>query len=176
MSWISQDSQRGFETTDDLPAQLRAAEQRIKDLEARVRHLEDRTDRAERWGTKSGLRLSRNSLAGTRFVSQNRPLPRQSGYKSFGILSSWKGLSWRSESRGWEVRRSVGSPWPEGHTQGETRVIHKGSIVFRPIGWWNLRLYQISVDVEQKFFGRDDSHPSQPPPPQSSFRPEAIGC
>jgi hypothetical protein len=49
---------------------------------------------------KSGLRLSRNSLAGTRFVSQNRPIPRQSDHRSFRFLSSWKGLSWRSESRG----------------------------------------------------------------------------
>jgi hypothetical protein len=31
-----------FETTDELSAQLRAAEQRIRELEAKVRQLEDR--------------------------------------------------------------------------------------------------------------------------------------
>ena len=28
-------------------------------------------------------------------------------------------------------------------------------------------LYQISVEIEQKFFGRDDRRPSQPPAPQA---------
>ncbi len=31
-------------------------------------------------------------------------------------------------------------------------------------------LYQVSVEIEQKFFGRDDGRPSQPPPPQALFR------
>jgi hypothetical protein len=47
MSGTSQDRQR--ETTTDLSGKLRAAEQRIKELEAKVRHHEDRADRAERW-------------------------------------------------------------------------------------------------------------------------------
>jgi hypothetical protein len=33
--------------------------------------------------------------------------------------------------------------------------------------WAEKWLYQISVEIEQKFLGRDDSHPSQPPPPQA---------
>ena len=45
MSWTSQDR----ESTKTLSAKLRAAEQRIKELEAKVRHYEDRADRAERW-------------------------------------------------------------------------------------------------------------------------------
>jgi hypothetical protein len=49
MPWISHESQTAFETTDDLSAQLRAAEERIRELEAKVRLLEDKADRAERW-------------------------------------------------------------------------------------------------------------------------------
>jgi ABC-type transporter Mla subunit MlaD len=72
--------QQALETTDKLSAELRAAEGRIRELEAKVRHHQDRADRAERW------------------------------------------------------------------------------------------LYQISVEIEQKFFGREDGRPSQPPPPQALSR------
>jgi hypothetical protein len=70
-------NQKAIQIAEKLSAQLRAAENRMRELEAQVRHHQDRPDRAERW------------------------------------------------------------------------------------------LYQISVDVEQKFFGRDDSRASQPPPPQA---------
>jgi hypothetical protein len=70
-------NQKAIQIAEKLSAQLRAAENRMRELENTARYHEDRADRAERW------------------------------------------------------------------------------------------LYQISVDVEQKFFGRDDSHPSQPPPPQA---------
>ena len=73
MSWTSQDSQRGFETTDDLPAQLRAAEQRIKDLEAKVRHLEDRTDRAERWVYKIWVEIEQKFFGGDDAVRFSEP-------------------------------------------------------------------------------------------------------
>ena len=67
--------------THQLTAQLRAAEDRIGELEAHARHHQDRADRAERW------------------------------------------------------------------------------------------LYQISLEIEQLFFGRDDGRPAQPPPPpQALFR------
>jgi hypothetical protein len=69
--------QQALETTDKLSAELRAAEGRIRELEAKVRHHQDRADRAERW------------------------------------------------------------------------------------------LYQISVEIEQKFFGREEARSSQPPPPQA---------
>jgi len=72
--------QQALETTDKLSAELRAAEARIREFEAKVRHHQDRADRAERW------------------------------------------------------------------------------------------LYQISVEIEQKFFGREDGRPSQPPPPQALSR------
>src|SRR5215469_18198471 len=67
---------QAVETTHKLSAQLRAAEDRMRELEAKVRHHEDRADRAEKW------------------------------------------------------------------------------------------LYQISMEIEQKFFGQDDNRVPQPPPPQ----------
>jgi hypothetical protein len=70
-------NQKAIQIAEKLSAQLRAAENRMRELENKARYHEDRADRAERW------------------------------------------------------------------------------------------LYQISVDVEQKFFGRDDSRASQPPPPQT---------
>ncbi len=75
--------QEALEMTHQLSAQLRAAKDRIRELEAKVRHHQDRADRAERW------------------------------------------------------------------------------------------LYQISVEIEQKFFGWDETRPSQPPPPQALFRNQA---
>jgi uncharacterized protein HemX len=41
--------QQAVEKTHKLSAQLRAAEDRIKELEAKVRHHEERADRAEKW-------------------------------------------------------------------------------------------------------------------------------
>jgi hypothetical protein len=72
--------QQALEMTDKLSAGLRAAEDRMRELEAKVRHHQDRADRAEKW------------------------------------------------------------------------------------------LYQVSVEIEQKFFGRDDGRHSQPPPPQALLR------
>ena len=72
--------QQALEMTDKLSAGLRAAEDRIRELEAKVRHHQDRADRAEKW------------------------------------------------------------------------------------------LYQVSVEIEQKFFGREDGRPSQPAPPQALSR------
>jgi hypothetical protein len=70
--------QQAIEMTHKLSAQLRAAEDRIRELDAPVRHHQDRADRAERW------------------------------------------------------------------------------------------LYQISVEIEQKFFGREEARSSRPPSPQAS--------
>jgi hypothetical protein len=70
-------NQKAMEMAHKLSAELRAAEGRIRELEAKVRHHQDRADRAERW------------------------------------------------------------------------------------------LYQISVEIEQKFFGREEARSSQPPPPQA---------
>ena len=42
-------NQKAMEMAHKLSAQLRAAEGRIRELEAKVHHHEDRADRAERW-------------------------------------------------------------------------------------------------------------------------------
>ena len=72
--------QQALEMTRQRSAQLRAAEDRIRELEAHARHHQERAERAERW------------------------------------------------------------------------------------------LYQISVEIEQKFFGRTEARPSQPPPPEALIR------
>lgn len=41
--------QQAVEMTHKLSAQLRATEDRLKELEVKVRHHEDRADRAEKW-------------------------------------------------------------------------------------------------------------------------------
>jgi hypothetical protein len=64
MARTSQDSQTAFETTDEVSAQLRAAEQRIKELEAKVRLLEDKTDRAERWVYKIWVEIEQKFFGG----------------------------------------------------------------------------------------------------------------
>ena len=76
--------QQALEMSDKLSAGLRAAEDRIRELEAKVRHHQDRADRAEKW------------------------------------------------------------------------------------------FYQISVVVKQKFFGREDNRPLQPPSPQAGLAKSAA--
>jgi hypothetical protein len=62
--------------TDDLSAPLRAPEQRIKELEAKIRQLEDRADRAERWVYKIWVEIEQKFFGGdaVRF-SQPQTLP-----------------------------------------------------------------------------------------------------
>ncbi len=73
-------NQQALAVTHQLSAQLRAAEDRMRELEAHVRHYQERTDQAEKW------------------------------------------------------------------------------------------LHRISVEIEQRFFGRDDGRPEQPPSPQALLR------
>jgi hypothetical protein len=80
--------QQAVEVSRNLSAQLRGAEDRIRELQATVRQHAERADRAERW------------------------------------------LHHRAER-------------------------------------W---LHQVSVEIEQKFFARENGRPSQPPPPQAHFR------
>ncbi len=42
-------SQQALAVTHQVSAQLQAAEERIRELEAHVRHYQERTDRAEKW-------------------------------------------------------------------------------------------------------------------------------
>jgi hypothetical protein len=58
------DSQTAFETTDDLSAQLRATEERIRELEAKVRLLEDRADQAEKWVYKIWVEIEQKFFGG----------------------------------------------------------------------------------------------------------------
>ena len=58
---------------DDLSAPLRAAEQRIKELEAKVRQLEDRADRAERWVYKIWVEIEQKFFGGDAVRFSRRP-------------------------------------------------------------------------------------------------------
>ena len=64
MPRTSHDSQTALETTDDLCAQLRASEERIRELEAKVRLLEDRADRAEKWVYKIWVEIEQKFFGG----------------------------------------------------------------------------------------------------------------
>jgi hypothetical protein len=64
MPRTSHDSQTALETTDDLSAQLRASEERIRELEAKVRLLEDRADRAEKWVYKIWVEIEQKFFGG----------------------------------------------------------------------------------------------------------------
>jgi hypothetical protein len=56
--------QRASETADVLSAQLQAGEKRIDELEAKLRYLEDRADRAERWVYKIWGEIEQNFFGG----------------------------------------------------------------------------------------------------------------
>jgi uncharacterized protein YlxW (UPF0749 family) len=68
---------RAVETTDDLTVQLRAAEQRIRELEAKVRQLEDRADQAERWVYKIWVEIEQKFFGGhaVRFLESRQTQP-----------------------------------------------------------------------------------------------------
>lgn len=50
-------NQQVLATTHQLSGQLRAAEDRIRDLEAHVRHYQERADRAEKWLHRVSLEI-----------------------------------------------------------------------------------------------------------------------
>jgi hypothetical protein len=64
MPWTSHENQTAFQTTDDLSAQLRAAGERITELEAKVRLLEDKANRAERWVYKIWVEIEQKFFGG----------------------------------------------------------------------------------------------------------------
>ena len=79
-----------------------------------------------------------------------------------------------SGSRETNGGRRPGRCWPKAESRvqwqqnqrarlHEAQVRHHQDRADRAEKW----LYQISVEIEQNFFGRDDSRPSQPPPPQA---------
>ena len=52
------------QTPDNVSGQLRAAEERIKELEAKVRRLENKLDRAERWVYKIWVEIEQKFFGG----------------------------------------------------------------------------------------------------------------
>jgi hypothetical protein len=72
MSWTGQDRQSAFQKADDVAVLLRAAEQRIRELEANVRYLEDRADRAERWVYKIWVEIEQKFFGGDAVRSSQR--------------------------------------------------------------------------------------------------------
>jgi hypothetical protein len=56
--------QQAAEMTHKLSAQLQAAEDRAKELEVKVRHHEDRADRAEKWLYQISVEIERKLFNG----------------------------------------------------------------------------------------------------------------
>jgi hypothetical protein len=64
MSRQQASAQPTFDTTDERAVQLRTAEERIKELEAKVRYHEDRADRAEKWLYKIWVQIEQKFFGG----------------------------------------------------------------------------------------------------------------
>ena len=64
MSRTTPGEQRTEESANHRSAQLRAAEERIKELETKVRYFEDRADRAEKWVFKIWVEIEKNFFGG----------------------------------------------------------------------------------------------------------------
>ena len=62
--------QEAIQTSRKLSDQLRGAEERIRELEAKIHHHEDRPDRAERWLYQISTEIEQRFLGG----SDRRPL------------------------------------------------------------------------------------------------------
>jgi hypothetical protein len=64
-------NQQALAMTHQLSAQPRAAEDRIRELEAHVRHYQERTDRAEKWLHRMSSEIEQRFFGGdTAFPSQ----------------------------------------------------------------------------------------------------------
>jgi hypothetical protein len=68
--------QQALEMTDKLSAGLRAAEDRIRELEGNVRHHQDRADRAEKWLYQVSVEIERKFFGGED-GRPSQPLPQQ---------------------------------------------------------------------------------------------------
>ena len=76
-SWRGRkNSQHALDMAQKLSHQLRAAEQRITDLEAEVERLRDRAERAEQW-LHEVMRKSKNASSGTVAVHEQRRVTRR---------------------------------------------------------------------------------------------------
>jgi hypothetical protein len=63
--------QHAVEVTHKVSAQLRTAEERIRQLEATVRHHEDRADRAEKWLYQISMEIEQKFFGSDNRISQN---------------------------------------------------------------------------------------------------------
>jgi hypothetical protein len=81
-----ENSQHALGVAHKLSLQLRAAEDRIKDLEADVRHYQDRADRAEKWLHQISVEIEQSFFGpadGRRAPAPPRPNgPRAAGRKA----------------------------------------------------------------------------------------------
>ena len=64
-SMAEENSQHALGVAHKLSLQLRSAEDRIKDLEADVRHYQERADRAEKWLHKISLEIEERFFSST---------------------------------------------------------------------------------------------------------------
>ena len=67
-------NQQTLAMTHQLSAQLRAAEDRIRDLEANARHHQDRADRAERWLYQISVEIEQKFFGTSRRSARAAPL------------------------------------------------------------------------------------------------------
>ncbi len=68
-------NQQALAMTHQLSAQLRAAEGRIRDLEAHVRHYQQRADRAEKWLHRVSLEIEQQFFGRTEHRLSEPPPP-----------------------------------------------------------------------------------------------------
>jgi ABC-type transporter Mla subunit MlaD len=67
--------QQALAMTHQLSAQLRAAEDRIRDLEAHVRHYQERADRAEKWLHRVSLEIDQQFFGRGAAIPAQPPPP-----------------------------------------------------------------------------------------------------
>jgi hypothetical protein len=68
-------NKQAVEMAHQLSAQLRAAEDRIRELEATARHHQDRADRAERWMYQISVEIEQSFFAGENSRRSQSPSP-----------------------------------------------------------------------------------------------------
>jgi hypothetical protein len=74
-------NQQALEVADKLSAQLRAAEDRIRELDNQARYHEDRADRAERWLYQISVEIEQNFFGRDDSRSSQPPSQAASGQK-----------------------------------------------------------------------------------------------
>jgi hypothetical protein len=75
-------NQQALEMTHQLSAQLRAAEERVRELEAAVRYHQDRADRAEKWLYRISLEIEQQFFGREEGRHPQQPPPPQALFRS----------------------------------------------------------------------------------------------